>query len=955
MIKNLLSLALLSSMAIGANAYGVDDMIYTRAAKYKVTAANLVTNGELKGASLDGWTATDATAAGLSDVFTVLEDGGVSVNAGMNALTNGMYQVVNISEGGTYVVTMKVRGAEPGYTDVDLFAAGDNYIFAYFNTDGTLSTAGGEDNKVLSYGENGSAEENCYSFTNEDFTEFAFPVKAKSDGKIVIDLRGLTAGIEIKNIECHKVESVVDERVAQARLAWIKYILDGFEWTNDYEYYADVVADVAALEDAIKNNGDIETFLSNLNEDFNTFAEANLSNVFNTVNGGGAGNDSPNWMKWTGHFDKLIQSYNGASGWTWTTDRWGHKQDKVDGVPLSEENVPMQIQWMRAASGTWDNIATLPCTLDKGTYFYSVEGRGGMMTKNKNRWARNSGYECAATQIFLSIDGAATAADTLDCGMLPTTVYKAYINKYTIAEDSKVNVGIRCNQSLDVINGFDVNFSNPVLYKVLVKGELTPEQKTYLSNVEVQIAATENLIKEAEELVAATQTEKPWGKDNLQKGIDEAKKRVEVWKKFDQKALLNLMDEGKATYKAENTIFYVENEYITKDSLYSYEALGDVIMNAGVRYLKNEFINVFNALNTPLIDMPDAIAAAEQTLAVAMYTSGDKATFSAIIKKAKDLYATQKAAQYTAEGSQALVDAKAELAKGIDDFIASVKMEYLVDIDFSKTYTETPPAEEGEDPTYSIEGTKGKIDILGTFSKDMQTDWQQYAFGLGFNNVETQKEALFFGKGDAKVDIDYAPKNNDVVILSFDIYYGYLGNGKKFPKYVMDFGLLNANGDTIGYYSRNWDIASEKNTLNIDESKFSCIGGKNNGNVQGNICTENNRTHFEIYLNYTDKNISVATTYKGAKTVNEAVQMSDGDNVLKKIIFSSNYTNGERCCWLDNVKVSVINDVPAAGTTGINEVASVAKASKVIKAIENGKLVIKTDKGTFNAVGVQIK
>jgi hypothetical protein len=93
MIKNLLSLALLSSMAIGANAYGVDDMIYTRAAKYKVTAANLVTNGELKGASLDGWTATDATAAGLSDVFTVLEDGGVTVNAGMNAFTNGMYKL----------------------------------------------------------------------------------------------------------------------------------------------------------------------------------------------------------------------------------------------------------------------------------------------------------------------------------------------------------------------------------------------------------------------------------------------------------------------------------------------------------------------------------------------------------------------------------------------------------------------------------------------------------------------------------------------------------------------------------------------------------------------------------------------------------------------------------------------------------------------------------------------
>ena len=280
MIKNLLSLALLSSMAIGANAYGVDDMIYTRAAKYKVTAANLVTNGELKGASLDGWTATDASAAGLSDVFTVLEDGGVSVNAGMNAFTNGMYQVINISEGGTYVVTMKVKGEEPGYTDLDQVAAGNNYIFAYFNTDGTLSTVDGTN---LLFGEGGKAIENCYSFTNEDYTEMAFPVEAESEGKIVIDLRGLTAGVEIKDIECHKVEEVLDERVAQARLNWIKYIIDGFEWTNDYEYYTDVMADITALENAIKNNGDITTYLANLEGDFESFTTANLANVFDAI------------------------------------------------------------------------------------------------------------------------------------------------------------------------------------------------------------------------------------------------------------------------------------------------------------------------------------------------------------------------------------------------------------------------------------------------------------------------------------------------------------------------------------------------------------------------------------------------------------------------------------------------------------------------------------------------
>ena len=185
MVKNLLSLALLSSMAIGAHAYDVDNFIYTRSAKYKVTAANLVTNGELKGASLDGWTATDASVAGLSEVFTVLDDGGVKVNSGMTALENGMYQVINISEGGTYVVTMKVKGAEEGYTDLDQTAPATNYIFAYFNTDGTLSTVGGNKNTVLSFGEGGAAIEACYSYTADDYTEMAFTVEAPSEGKIV--------------------------------------------------------------------------------------------------------------------------------------------------------------------------------------------------------------------------------------------------------------------------------------------------------------------------------------------------------------------------------------------------------------------------------------------------------------------------------------------------------------------------------------------------------------------------------------------------------------------------------------------------------------------------------------------------------------------------------------------------------------------------------------------------
>lgn len=952
MIKNLLSLALLSSMAIGANAYGVDDMIYTRAAKYKVTAANLVTNGELKGA-LDGWTATDATAAGLSDVFTVLEDGGVTVNAGMNAFTNGMYQVINISEGGTYVVTMKVKGEEPGYTDLDQVAAGNNYIFAYFNTDGTLSTVDGTN---LLFGEGGKAIENCYSFTNEDYTEMAFPVEAESEGKIVIDLRGLTAGVEIKDIECHKVEEVLDERVAQARLNWVKYIIDGFEWTNDYEYYTDVMADITALENAIKNNGDITTYLANLEGDFESFTTANLANVFDAIpttdGSSNAGNNSANWMKWTGHWNSLGYSerngqYTGKAPWSWTTDRWCHKQAKVDGKYLAEENVPMQIQWMRSSSGTWDNIATLTCNLEKGTYFYSVEGQGGMMTLNKNRWMRHSGYECAATQIFFGVDGAATAADTLDCGMLPTKAYKAYINKYTVAEDSKINLGIRCNQSLATTNGFDVFFANPKLYKVLVKGELTPGEKTYISLVETQIAKLEDLIKSAEELVAATQTEKPWGKENLQKGIDAAKARLEVMKKYNQEAILEAMANETASFNVEGGMFYVDGEYVTKDSVYTNTDLCDVFEAAGSNYLKNEFIDVFNALNTPLTDMPAAIEAAKVAKAQRLFASSSKmAALENEITKAENLYKEKLAAAYSADNAEALVNAKAALAQLVEDFKSAIKADVIVDIDFEGASFQKHEDPSGETDTYyTIAGKAGEMkvsevaDALGTT-----------LYELGYrasDEAETDSVGILrVGAGSATVGFNAAPVNSDEIVrVSFDLYFGNLITKSA------GYYITAENGDTIcGLVCSKYSSTDIINTFGVDYAgKINVVGSGSASNAA--IAANTNATHFDIIFDYGMKTMYCTTSGSKGVATTEEIALNP-DVKIAGFILTSDYNNSDRRCWFDNLKVESISVVPA---TGINDVATVAKAVKVVKAIENGQLVIKTANGTFNAVGAQIK
>ena len=948
MIKNLLSLALLSSMAIGANAYNVDDFIYTRAAKYKVTAANLVTNGELKGASLDGWTATDPTAAGLAEVFTVLEDGGVKVNSGMTALENGMYQVINVANGGTYVVTMKVKGAEEGYTDLDQTAPATNYIFAYFNTDGTLSTVGGNKNTTLSFGEGGAAIEACYSFTADDYTEMAFTVEAPSEGKIVIDLRGMVADLEIKDIECHAVTSVIDERIAQARLNYIKYIINGFEWTSEYDYFDDVKADITALENAIKtNSADINTYLDNLNGDFKSFAEANLANVFEAIpttdGSSNAENNSANWMNWTAKWNSLGYSerngqYTGKAPWNWSTDRWSHK--------TAAKNMPMQIQWMRKASGDWDNIATLTCTLDKGTYFYSVDGQGGMMTLNKERWARHSGYECASTQIFFGVDGAATANDTLDCGMLPTQNYKSYINKYVLAEDSKVNLGIRCNQTLDVLNGFDVFFANPMLYKVLVKGELTPNQKTYLSLVETQIAKLEERIKEAEELVAATQTEKPWGKENLQKGIDAAKARLEVMKKYNQEEILEAMANETASFNVEGGMFYVDGEYITKDSVYTKTALCDVFEAAGSNYLKNEFIDVFNALNTPLTDMPAAIEAAKVAKTQRIFSSSSKmGELGNEITKVENLYKEKLAAAYSAENAQALVDAKAALAQLVEDFKAAIQSNVLVDIDFegaSFVKHEDPSGE--ADTYYTIAGKAGEMKI-GEVAEALGTTLYELGYRASEEAETDSVGMLRVGGGSATVDFAAAPTNTDEIVrVSFDYYFGNLIT--KSAGYY-----LTAGTDTIcGLFCSMYDGKDTYNTLGVEYmSVLTKVGSGSASNAA--IAAASNKSHFEVVLDYGKKTMYCTTTSSKGTATTEEVALNP-EQKATGFILASNYDNTNRRCWFDNLKVE---SIAVGETTGINDVATVAKAVKVVKAIENGQLVIKTANGTFNAVGVQIK
>ena len=883
-------------VALGANAYNVDDFVYTKTAKYQVTGANLVVNGDFKSGDTgtDGWDAIDAVNAPLATTFTMGVGGPNGSNtqkvlAGQTALTAGMKQQIAIEMGGTYVVTLRVMGAGAGFTDLDLTGANSNYINAYYNTDGALATAGGTNNTVLSYGENGVSGGYGFSFSNEGFTEVSFAIEAPAEGFIMIDLRGLNEGLEIADVECHSATPVYDERIAGRRLAYYNKYLNAVDMT-EREGYADLKATMDEVQNGIDTNADAATMAS-LMENMEmmwkeVFVPSNFSNVIDLIpttdGSANTGNNSANWMKWTSKWNKLTSDYKNKAPWSWSTDRWAHKG--------TAENSPMTVEWQRTSTYTWDNIATLTATLDAGTYFWGVSADGGMSTLNKERWARSWAQECIATQLFFN-------GDTTDIFMLDPAITNDYVFAFELKETKEITLGIRSNQTLAMSNGNFTSFYNPVLYQLLVAGEDTPEQKAYIERFNVQLEALAGRIEVANGYLAAEQTAMPWGKEDLLVGVTEAKARYDAWKAMTKDEILYAMD--------------------------NYEEIADTVMNSGVRFLNNNYITPFLTKNSPLTNMPKAIAAATATKEMRIYSSSAKMTdLEAEILKAQNLYDAKLLVPFSAEDSLALVEEKVALEAMVEEFKAAIIKTNIVDINFG---TQEAPAAivKHEDPEgltetyYTIDGAKGQMVMADAESSA--------GYGLGYNATDSLG-ILCVGNSVATVEFSGAlAKASDIVNIQFDLYMG------KLTKRYAGYYVVSEIGDTIcGLYFSSYDGKDKYNTFGVDYNKY--IPGVGSSKAQNAaIAAASNKTHFDIVLDYGAKMMYCTTSSSKGTVTTESVALNSA--APAKFILTSDYDTkfAARRCWFDNLEVNNI----AAEPTSVQGVTEVAPASQNASAIYN--------------------
>ena len=911
MIKKLLSAAFFAGVALSANAYNVNDFVYSKTAKYQITGQNLVVNGQFKEGEtgLTGWDTVSINQP-LSATFTMLTAGPNGSNTqqvlpGSTTLEHGMRQNIHVTTPGTYVVSLSVKGSIAGFTDHDLTGGNTNYINVYYNTDKALAWMdtetdengnGKKDDYTLRYGENGVCNAYQFSFADTAFTEVTFPVEVPAEGYIILDFRGLNEEVEIADVECHMAELVYDDRVAKDRIAYFQNYLNS-EGIEERMYFAEFQECVQAVEAGIEANSSpvkMASLMENLEMVWDLFVSQNFDNVIDYIatkdGSASTGNNSANWMKWTAKWNKLNNDYKNQAPWSWSTDRWCHKTAAADS--------PMSLQWMRGAGANdgWNNIATLTTTLRPGKYYWGVTGQGGMMTLNKNRWARSWADECAETKLFFN-------GDTVFVGILNAARNQDYVVEFILEEEKEVTLGLICNNVSTSANaGFDVNFISPVLYRFFNEGELTAEQEAYLTSVETQLEALQGRLELANGYVAEDQKERPWGKEALKEGLAEAQTRYDGWMAMTQNDVLKELAEERS--------------------------LPDTIMVNGVRFLNNNYITPFENMNKPFTDMPGAIEAAQETLGLRIYeSSSKKEALTAEIAASQNMYNERLTVPFSSADSLALVNQREALNALVEEFKLAIDATTIVDIDFGtqeapatiNVVTETDTAGI-ETSTYTIAGAMGTMTLSNGASS------QPYV--LGYNDTDSLG-MLRVGNGEASVDIVGAPvKATDIVNIKFDWYAGNL-SGKK-----GGFKVLTAEGDTIcGLFYSAYSGNDDLNTFGLNYNNLPKVGSGSASNAA--IAAASNKTSFDVVIDYGAKMMYCTTSSSKGVVTSETIELTKG--APAKFVLYSNYHDDNRRSWFDNLKILNI----AAG-----EYDSV-EAIEVVKPVANGAM--------YNLMGQQIK
>ena len=424
MKKRLLTQLLALTCVVGAYALNEGDYIYSPTAKFKVTGANIVTNGDFSvGDGYEGWSdiSGNPVAANWAIKSGLGPNGEPVIMSETSSADSTAYLCRSWQlDAGTYTVSFWIQGETAGVTTVGVVnnsgaytTPGDNYINFFVAEAGTYSIQ----SPILT-GQN----------FDTNWKQIVGNVTLTEPQTVAFAAKAVATGTCLTGFEIYPVQSVFDTRILERWQGYMQRLYDDPDLTVEKEILEEPLAAIGefiSAEGMADDEAVVADVLALIQESINNFLDANAGD---TESGDWSTRGYANWNN--------INNNRVVGSWTTIGNRWGFSPNDESLERPADDGYVLTAGIQRSYNLEGIGVKVVREDLPAGKYFFQIEAQATAAANNAAPYGSNSARPIVGPTLWVGTDSL-----TLDNDTISGDYWKTYYLIREVKEGETVQAG----------------------------------------------------------------------------------------------------------------------------------------------------------------------------------------------------------------------------------------------------------------------------------------------------------------------------------------------------------------------------------------------------------------------------------------------------------------------------------------------------------------------------------
>ena len=401
MKKRLLTQLLALTCVVGAYALNEGDYIYSPTAKFKVTGANIVTNGDFSvGDGYEGWSNIDGgpVAANWAIKSGLGPNGEPVIMSEVSSADSVAYLCRSWQlDAGTYTVSFWIQGETAGVTTVGVVnnsgaytTPGDNYINFFVAETGTYSIK----TPILT-GQN----------FDTNWKQIVGNVTLNEPQTVAFAAKAVATGTCLTGFEIYPVQSVFDTRILERWQGYMQRLYEDPDLPVEKEILEEPLAAIGefiSAEGMADDEAVVADVLVLIQESINNFLDANAGD---TESGDWSTHGYSNWNN--------INNNRVVGSWSTIGVRWGFSPNDESLERPEGDGYVLTAGIQRSYNLENVGVKVVREDLPPGKYFFQIEAQATAAANNAAPYGSNSARPIVGPTLWVGTDTLTLENDTI--------------------------------------------------------------------------------------------------------------------------------------------------------------------------------------------------------------------------------------------------------------------------------------------------------------------------------------------------------------------------------------------------------------------------------------------------------------------------------------------------------------------------------------------------------------